>query len=102
MKNRVLFSLIFFSIFASKMLISTAPIVINFSDSEIIINVMMQLELEGKAQGTVDAKEIPVANYILPFNELIVDIPQASFHLVNERDIIAFFPSVPTPPPNLS
>ncbi|MFB5946659.1 hypothetical protein [Albibacterium profundi] len=84
------------------MLISTAPIVISFSDSEFIINVMMQLELEGKAQGSVDAKEIPVTGYILPFNELITHILQASFNLVNERDIIAFFPSVPTPPPNFS
>lgn len=84
------------------MIISTAPIVVNFSDSEFIINVMMQLELEGKAQGAVDAKEIPVSDYILQFNDLAIHIPQSTFNLENERDIIAFFPSVPTPPPNFS
>lgn len=99
-KKRIIFSFLFFSIFASKMIISTAPIIVNFNDSEFIINVMMQLEVEGKAQGAVDVKEIPVSNYILQFNDLATHLPQISFNLENERDIIAFFPSVPTPPPN--
>lgn len=95
-------SWLFFSIFVAKMVIATAPIYINFSDSERVIEVMMQLELEGKAQGSLDVVEkgIVFNNFSLRFNNPFTIANQQLFCLKNARDIIAFFPSVPTPPPN--
>jgi len=95
-------SWLFFAIFFAKMVIATAPIYINFSDNERIIEVIMQLELEGKSQGSLDVVEkgIVFNNFLLRFNSPFTIATQQSFSLKNARDIIAFFPSVPTPPPN--
>jgi hypothetical protein len=100
-RSSKVFSLLFFTIFMVKMFIATAPIYVNFSDNEHIINVIMQLELEGKGQTGIDGvKEIVSANQSHNFNLQVEIAKKAPFPYKKERDITYFFPSVPTPPPN--
>jgi len=100
-KSSKVFSLLFFSIFMVKMFIATAPIYVNFSDNEHIINVIMQLELEGKGQTGIDSvKEIVTSNLSHNFNVHVEIAQKVPFPYRKERDITYFFPSVPTPPPN--
>ncbi|SEN09686.1 hypothetical protein SAMN05216436_111123 [bacterium A37T11] len=105
-KNRILCSLFFFSIFFAKMTISALPICSTDYDSKTIISVIMQLEIENQNNGGDIVKDIFTKFYCsywfssdlmaaplryLAFTQYIPD---------DARDIRAYFPAVPTPPPN--
>lgn len=101
--NKV-FSIIFLSIFLSKMVISVAPLVIAHIDSKSMNAVIMQLEIEHPK--SLDVKDSVVKEF-LNFNTF--RIGYVSPFLILKRVFIddhnkhfrVFYPSVPTPPPNV-
>jgi len=101
LRKRKFFSFLFFSIFFLKMIISTAPIYVSILDKEHIMNVIMQLEIEGKTNmGSETAKAICIdRDDILPAGAT-KELDRDANPLQNDRDLNSFYPSVPTPPPN--
>lgn len=104
--RRKLYAKLFFGIFFMKILISCSPFFSNYIDKETILQVVLQLEIEnnggsGGDQAKDFAKEYPKStthlSYVPPlelFNALHV-IADDGGH------IPAYYPSVPTPPPNV-
>lgn len=106
--KREIYSILFFAIFFAKMVISTAPIIVHNFDKEALLQVVLQLEIEnnnGKSGFGDQLKDVfakgycnlatllslqPPANYTIETNVIADDA----------RHIRAFYPSVPTPPPN--
>ncbi|MGX5687577.1 hypothetical protein [Arcticibacter tournemirensis] len=97
-------SVLFLSIFVSKMVISVAPLIVAHFDSKTVNAVIMQLEIEHSKP--VDGKESCLKEYIAlvsycyailspvwTFNPLTVNRGYDKHHQ-------PFYPSVPTPPPN--
>ena len=104
-----LLGVIFLFVFFAKMTISVAPIVADHFDSNIINNVIMQLEIEhSSTKGAEQEKEnsckgewvsdIKLYNFSLPLYYLCVKNGLS----INEGHIQSFYPPVPTPPPSLS
>lgn len=103
--GRILYAKLFFGIFFMKILISCSPFFFSHVDKETILQVVLQLEIENNNGSSSDqakdfAKEYPKPathlSYLPPlefFNALIVIVDDSGF-------IPAFYPSVPTPPPN--
>ncbi len=99
-----LVSILFLSIFLSKMVISVAPLIIVHLDPEAVNAVIMQLEIEHPKSS--DAKECGSKEYIT-LNALCLTLPSpvwilrpATVSTDHDKHVQAFFPSVPTPPPN--
>lgn len=98
------FSIIFLSIFLSKMVISVAPLVIAHIDSKSMNAVIMQLEIEHPK--STDVKDTAIKEflnlntfrigYLNPF--LILTRVFIDDH---NKHLRVFYPSVPTPPPNV-
>ena len=96
---------VFLFIFLAKMVISIAPLVVNFSDNEHIRAVILQLEIENHAKETDTTKDKAAKDFWTttksPFQ---VSAPLFHFFLMppveKHSDIESFYPSVPTPPPN--
>ena len=101
--TRKIYAKLFFAIFFAKMVISTAPILIHNFDKDALLQIVLQLEIEnnnGKSGLDIFAKGYfglalgislqPPANFIIERNLVKSDA----------RHIRAFYPSVPTPPPN--
>ncbi|PRY54427.1 hypothetical protein B0I27_102193 [Arcticibacter pallidicorallinus] len=97
------FSIIFLSIFMSKMVISVAPLVIAHIDSKSMNAVIMQLEIEHPK--SADVKDSAIKEFL---NLNTIKIGSISPVLVLMRVFVddhtkhrrVFYPSVPTPPPN--
>lgn len=105
--GRTIYAKLFFSIFFVKILISCSPFFFNHIDKETIIQVVLQLEIEnnnGKSNGGEQAKDF-AKEYPKPATHLSYLPPLELFDttsviLDDRRHIPAFYPSVPTPPPN--
>lgn len=100
------FSVIFFTIFFIKVVISIAPLVITHFDKHTIHAVIMQLEIEHSAKSN-DVKETSAKYYHNVYNvslalshsiQLLMDTKNGLEH---NKHVSAFYPSVPTPPPNI-
>ncbi|HEX8576503.1 MAG TPA: hypothetical protein VF677_09435 [Flavobacterium sp.] len=101
-----LFSILFLFIFFSKMVISVAPFIMSHFDKQAVNAVIMQLEIENNAKSN-DVKEYNIKEYftvgsfgfalIHPSN-LILPIMISVDH---DKHVQAFYPPVPTPPPNV-
>lgn len=96
--------MLFLSIFVSKMVISVAPLIIAHIDSEAVNAVIMQLEIEHPKSS--DAKESAAKEYIT-LNSISITLPSpvwilkpVTVNTAQDKHVQAFFPSVPTPPPN--
>lgn len=107
--KRVLYAKLFFAIFFAKMVISTAPIFTHGFDRETLLQVVLQLEIEnnkgGKSGSGDQWKDIFAKDYTrstMLFNlRPPTDITAEASIIVNDaRHFQAFYPSVPTPPPN--
>jgi hypothetical protein len=105
---RQLFSIIFLFIFFAKMVISIAPLVASHLDSKFMNAVIMQLEIENHPTKSTDqlAKDsLSKGECLNGFNKYNLDRPHIGisvnrYILMREHLIQAFYPSVPTPPPN--
>ncbi len=104
---RKIFSFIFLFIFFAKMVISVAPLVASHVDSTIVNAVIMQLEIEShSSKGTDTAKDtlnkgewlsgVYKFNFCQPHTAVAIQ----RYALKQNSHIRAFYPSVPTPPPN--
>lgn len=104
---RQLFSIVFLFIFFAKMVISVAPLVADHMDSKIVNAVIMQLEIENhSAKGADKAKDcIDKGEWLNGFSKYNFSRPQIAiasnaYAFLRHSPIQAFYPSVPTPPPN--
>lgn len=102
-----LFSYVFLFIFFAKMVISVAPLVVIHIDSTVVKAVIMQLEIENHStKGADQAKDnLNKGEWLsglskFNFNRPQVDIAMKRFNFSRNYPIQAFYPSVPTPPPN--
>ena len=105
--TRKIFAKLFFAIFFAKMFISTAPIFIQQFDRDTLLQVVMQLEIEShSSKGADQTKEtLTKGEWLSGFNKFTFSRPLINLELIRYaqlRDfpIQAFYPSVPTPPPN--
>lgn len=106
--KRKIYAKLFFAIFFLKMCIATAPIIIHEFDRETLLQVVMQLEIEnnnGKSNLGDHAKDFFAKDYAKSISGFILQPPvdfitNANFVTDDARHIRAFYPSVPTPPPN--
>lgn len=98
------FSIIFLAIFISKMVISVAPLVIAHIDSKSMNAVIMQLEIEHPKSS--DVKDSAIKEF-LNLNTLKIGYVSPVLVLMrvfiddHTKHIRVFYPSVPTPPPNV-
>lgn len=102
-----LFSYVFLFIFFAKMAISVAPMVAIHMDSEVVNAVIMQLEIENHSTKGADQAKDSLNNgeWLNGLNKFkfcnpLVDISSNQYSLLRDYPIQAFYPSVPTPPPN--
>ena len=98
---RRIFSFIFLSIFFVKMGIAVAPLIAVTLDAKSVYAVIMQLEIESSDK----VKEISKEYF---HNFLIISFPSSSqllccncMFMEDDNHFLAFYPSVPTPPPNV-
>ena len=104
--TKKLCSLLFLSIFYCKMLISIAPIILPHLDAASTYAVIMQLEIEDNAKPT-DVKLGTVKEYLTAaglycFSPEVVTIePEGVSNGDHAKHLQAFYPPVPTPPPNV-
>lgn len=104
--TRILFSSIFLFIFFAKIFIAVAPLIIEHFDRKSVNAVIMQLEIESE---TKDKNERTKAVKELYSFEKTVFIFTSLFNLNeifsldsrSKNHIQSFYPSVPTPPPNV-
>lgn len=101
-----LFSVVFLIVFFSKMAITIAPLIVAQFNSESVNAAIMQLEIEHNTKPT-DVKEISVKEYLtITSYSLAIQGPEILLETTAGNDdhakhIQAFYPSVPTPPPNV-
>jgi hypothetical protein len=99
------FSIVFLTIFFSKMVISIAPVIAAHFDVNSVKAAILQLEIENDSK-PVDVKEISVKEYLSVINyHVYLDRPVQILPVVNGNNDHAkhhqpFYPPVPTPPPN--
>ncbi|MBC7913913.1 MAG: hypothetical protein H7Y07_07305 [Pyrinomonadaceae bacterium] len=100
-----LFSILFLSVFFMKMVISLAPLVIVHFDKQAVHAVIMQLEIENNAKSN-DVKETSVKEYFTLSSFGLVLLHPTELILISminvdhDKHVQAFYPPVPTPPPN--
>lgn len=104
---RKLFSFVFLFIFFTKMVISIAPLIANHIDNRIVNAVIMQLEIEtNSSPGTDQAKDtLTKAEWLSGFYKFNLCRPVTAVAInkyiaMQGYHIQAFYPRVPTPPPN--
>jgi hypothetical protein len=103
--GKFFFSILFLSIFMVKMVISVAPLIISHFDKKAVNAVIMQLEIENNAKS--DVKETSVKEYFtlgsFGFTLLhpIQLVLTSMISIDHDKHVQAFYPPVPTPPPNV-
>lgn len=93
---------IFLFIFFMKMAISVAPLLIGEMDGRSVYTVIMQLEIEHESPKGAEAKweEFQMLNYF-SFSRPVLDLLHSKLHRFEDSHVQSFYPSVPTPPPNV-
>lgn len=104
---RTLFSFVFMFIFFVKMVISIAPLIANHIDSRLVNAVIMQLEIEtnpiassDQAKDTLSKGEWLGGIFKFNFEQPHTPIAVKKYLAMQDFHIEAFYPTVPTPPPN--
>ena len=106
--TRKIHAKLFFAIFFTKMVISTAPIFTPDFDREALLQVVLQLEIEnnnGKSGLGDQAKDVFAKGYLRLTTYFSLQPPtdyttEANFISNDAQHVCAFYPAVPTPPPN--
>ena len=106
-KYRLLIVIAFLGIFASKMVISGAPIIFSVLDKGLMNAVIMQLEVEQNGEDNQKMKLKFSDQKLILFNgttlQVVLDCGVSnSFIEHSGRYVDPYHPSVPTPPPNFS
>ncbi len=106
-KYRLFIVITFLGIFASKMVISGAPIIFSALDKGLMNAVIMQLEVEQNGEDNQKMKLKYSDQKLISFNltNFQIDLDcgvSNSFIEHSRRYVDPFHPSVPTPPPNFS
>ncbi len=108
-KYRLFIVITFLGIFASKMIISGAPIIFSALDKGLMNAVIMQLEVEQNSEDSPKVKAKPtdqkLFSHRFDFTTLNINIDcgvSNSFIEHSGRYVDPYHPSVPTPPPNFS
>ncbi len=108
-KYRLFIVIAFLGVFASKMVISGAPIIFSVLDKGLMNSVIMQLEVERSGDDTQKIKltfsdqKLSLERYDLNIFYVNFDCGVSnSFIEHHGRYVDPFHPSVPTPPPNFS
>lgn len=102
---KILISKLFFLIFAIKMVLSVAPLVVSI-DKDTMHSVILQLELENETQETSKDtsafKKALDSNYIDDFTiDFAISDCNLKYYVKPRHYINSFYPSVLTPPPNM-
>jgi len=101
-----IFSIVFLFIFLLKMIISAAPLIMSHFDKQAVNAVIMQLEIENNGK-TNDVKESAVKEYFtlgnfgFTLSHPIQLILTSTISVDHDKHVRAFYPAVPTPPPNV-
>jgi hypothetical protein len=104
--GRKIISGLFLFIFFLKMVISTVPLLVKYSDSEHIIAVILQLEIENNTKETDHSKGKGGKEFCfdthsaLTFSTPLYNFLSKAISVEKHGHIQSFYPSVPTPPPN--
>lgn len=107
-QKRKIYSLLFSFIFLAKMVMSIAPIYASLYDSNHVMAVILQLEIENHS-GKSNSADLTNENFSKEFATVVnwdifltpmryLSIKQ--YILDDDISIKSFYPSVPTPPPN--
>lgn len=97
----------FLFIFFSKMFISAAPLAFSHLDNRTINAVIMQLEIEDNAEkGHEKGKEVSIKEYCdsllcFSFTNPLTYLESTPIDVEARLHVQTFYPSVPTPPPNV-
>ena len=100
------YSIIFLGVFFVKMALSAAPLIVSHFDKKTVNAVIMQLEIENNAKSN-DVKETSAKEYFTLNNFGFISLHPTSIVLPemirvdHDKHVRAFYPSVPTPPPNV-
>ena len=96
------FTTVFLFIFFTKMAISVAPLIVGNLDEKSVYSVIMQLEIEHQTPKGAEAKweEIQTLNSYNFSRPFVAVVNFMGFSSENSH-IQSFYPSVPTPPPNV-
>ncbi|SDM94600.1 hypothetical protein SAMN05421813_1303 [Daejeonella rubra] len=104
---RLIFSIVFLFIFFIKMVISIAPLLADHLDSKIVNAVIMQLEIEthsskgaDQAKDSLNKGEWLSGLYKFNFEQPHKLIANKEYIAMQDYHIEAFYPTIPTPPPN--
>ncbi|MBK1439742.1 hypothetical protein JHJ32_07090 [Parapedobacter sp. ISTM3] len=104
--KREIYAKLFFAIFFSKMVISTAPIFMHGFDRQALLQVVLQLEIENNnGKSGLGDQDFFAKDYTKSISCFMLQPPAEStikttYITDDERHIRAFYPAVPTPPPN--
>jgi hypothetical protein len=108
-KYRLFIVIAFLGIFASKMVISGAPMIFSVLDKGLMNAVIMQLEVEHNGEETQKVKlkfadqKVPTPRFDLTASYIDLDCGVSNSFIEHSRRYIdPYHPSVPTPPPNFS
>lgn len=99
------YSILFLGVFFVKMALSAAPLIVSHFDKKTVNAVIMQLEIENHAKSS-DVKETSVKEFFTLGNFGLIPLHSALLVLTemitvdHDKHIRAFYPAVPTPPPN--
>ena len=104
--SKKVISHIFLFIFFVKMMITLSPLIIKHFDRDVMNAVIMQLEIENNAKGGSDLSKELVKDYVhSAVNDNLARVLQSltPTPFVDNEDahLRTFYPSVPTPPPNV-
>ena len=87
------------------MMLAGMPLIAHHFDSKTVYSVIMQLEIENK--GSKDSKEtIGKGEWCNNFCTFIFyqshdNVIKTDFLVIDDKAVKSFYPSVPTPPPNV-
>lgn len=103
-----MYAVLFFTIFLAKMVITCMPIFFQNFDKETFIQIVLQLEIENNKEKSGMSEQVkefmakdypkPVANHVFLMPSCITN--ESDFVFDEDQHVRAFYPSVPTPPPN--
>jgi hypothetical protein len=95
------FSWVFLFIFAMKMAISVAPVLIENMDERSLYSVIMQLEIEHESKRSSEGKWEEVQSlHQFRFSQPALEVLYRGASCFENNPVQSFYPSVPTPPPN--
>lgn len=108
-KYRLFIAIAFMGVFATKMVISGAPVIFSHLDKSLMNAVIMQLEVENSGDDTqkpslkfVEYKQL-FQRFDLSYVPLEMDYGVTNSFIEHSRRYVdPYHPSVPTPPPNFS